>query len=51
MKNNYSRFVIIGLLALFIFQITGCNTIEGVGKDVKRAGESIEKAGDNGKKK
>jgi predicted small secreted protein len=51
MKNSYSRFTFIGLLALFIFQIAGCNTIEGVGKDVKRAGESIEKAGDNGKKK
>jgi predicted small secreted protein len=51
MKNNYLRFAFIGLSALLIFHIAGCNTIEGVGKDVKRAGESIEKAGENGKKK
>jgi len=26
--------------------LAGCNTIEGVGKDVKRAGEAVEEAAD-----
>lgn len=32
-------FVILAALAL-----AGCNTLEGVGKDVKKGGEAIEKA-------
>ena len=34
-------FVCIILAALFA---AGCNTIQGVGKDVKKGGEAIEKA-------
>lgn len=33
------------LLALAAFTLAGCNTMEGFGQDVKKAGESIEKAG------
>jgi predicted small secreted protein len=36
------------LLSVFVL-LTACNTISGVGKDVQRAGESIENAA--GKKK
>ncbi|HJV59416.1 MAG TPA: entericidin A/B family lipoprotein [Albitalea sp.] len=30
--------------ALFAFVLAGCNTIDGLGKDIKKAGESIEDA-------
>lgn len=37
------------LMAVFalmgVFSLTACNTIQGVGQDIKKAGESIEKAG------
>jgi predicted small secreted protein len=29
----------------------GCNTVEGVGKDIKATGSAVEKAADNAKKK
>ena len=29
---------------MFVFAVAGCNTMEGVGKDIKKGGESIEKA-------
>jgi predicted small secreted protein len=31
-------------IASVIVLLAGCNTMEGVGKDVKKAGEAIEKA-------
>jgi predicted small secreted protein len=33
------------LMALCVLALGACNTIEGVGKDVKKAGEAIERAG------
>ena len=35
------KLVSLMLMALFL---VGCNTIEGVGKDLKKGGEKIEKA-------
>jgi len=35
---------IAALIALFAVVVTGCNTIQGVGKDVQKAGEKIEDA-------
>ena len=35
--------------ALAAVAITGCNTVEGVGKDVKAGGQAIEKAADKNK--
>jgi predicted small secreted protein len=32
------------LVAAALFVLAGCNTIDGVGKDIKKAGESIEDA-------
>ncbi|ACV68542.1 entericidin A/B family lipoprotein [Desulfohalobium retbaense] len=29
-------------LAIGLVVLTGCNTIEGIGKDIKKAGETIE---------
>jgi predicted small secreted protein len=37
-------FILLAALAL-----AGCNTIEGVGKDIKKGGEVIEKAADKSK--
>ena len=31
-------------IASAILLLAGCNTVQGVGKDVKKAGEAIEKA-------
>ena len=35
---------IIAVLALGVIVLAGCNTVEGMGKDIKKAGESIEKS-------
>lgn len=38
------------LMVIFSFMavvsLAGCNTVEGVGKDIKKGGEKIEKAAD-----
>ncbi len=39
---------LISLLAVCM-AVAGCNTIEGVGKDVKKGGEAIEKAAEKAK--
>jgi predicted small secreted protein len=31
-------------LAICAFVLTGCNTVQGVGKDVEKAGEAIQKS-------
>jgi entericidin B len=35
-------FILAGVFALVL---TGCNTVQGMGKDIKKGGEAIEKAG------
>lgn len=32
------------VILLMAFSIVGCNTVSGVGKDIQKAGESIEDA-------
>ncbi|MRR51204.1 MAG: entericidin A/B family lipoprotein [Rhodocyclaceae bacterium] len=32
------------LLVFLAFLAAGCNTVQGVGKDIKKGGEAIEKA-------
>ncbi|HZZ93230.1 MAG TPA: entericidin A/B family lipoprotein [Usitatibacter sp.] len=39
--------IVMGVVAALA--LAGCNTVEGVGKDVKKAGETIEKAADRHK--
>jgi predicted small secreted protein len=34
----------VGSVVLAVLFLAGCNTIEGVGKDIKKGGETIEKA-------
>lgn len=36
------RFIMIALIA--VFQLTACNTLSGVGKDIQKGGEAIEKS-------
>ena len=36
--------VVILIWAMFSLTLAACNTIEGMGKDIRKAGESIEKA-------
>jgi entericidin B len=31
------------ILAVWAFALTGCNTMEGLGKDMERAGEAIQR--------
>jgi len=40
-------FVASGLLVLSVACLPGCNTVEGVGKDVQAAGEGISDAADD----
>lgn len=42
MKN--SRLWLLLLAAGLALSLSACNTVEGAGKDIKKAGESIEKA-------
>jgi len=35
--------------AFFMVAVSACNTIEGVGKDIKKGGEVIEKTADKAK--
>lgn len=44
MKN--AKIVWLAVMAAFVLSLTACNTVEGVGKDVKKVGDKIEKAGD-----
>ncbi len=38
--------VVLLLIAVgVVFSIYGCNTVEGMGRDIQKAGEAIEKAG------
>ncbi len=32
------------LAILFAFTVTGCNTIDGMGKDIEKAGEAVQKS-------
>jgi predicted small secreted protein len=41
MKKNLT----LTLLAALLLMVSACNTVNGFGKDVKKAGETIEKAG------
>ena len=44
------KLVIAGFLGLFSAGVlSGCNTIGGIGKDVKKGGEAIEKAAEKAK--
>lgn len=39
-----NRIEIVVLALLVAFSLSACNTFQGVGKDIKKGGEAIEKA-------
>ncbi|MBL8519036.1 MAG: entericidin A/B family lipoprotein [Betaproteobacteria bacterium] len=39
--------LITALVAVFV--LAGCNTVQGLGKDIKKGGEAIEKAAEKAK--
>ncbi len=41
-----SKIALLALIAVFAFNLSACNTVEGVGKDVKKVGDEIEEAAD-----
>ena len=48
-QNMKSIFAI--FLAATVLALTGCNTVEGAGKDVKATGQAVENAADKSKPK
>ena len=48
MKNTTRKIIAALLLSAFALSITACNTMAGVGKDTKKAGEKIEKEPERG---
>ena len=45
-QMKYAKTILLALMVVSVFALSACNTVQGVGKDVKKAGETIEKAGD-----
>lgn len=41
------KLVTVLLILSFVLALSACNTIEGVGKDVQKAGEKVEDAAKN----
>jgi predicted small secreted protein len=48
-ENPMNRTKLILLALLAAFALSGCNTIAGVGKDVKKAGEVVEETAEDAK--
>ncbi len=43
---KHAKIMMLALMVVSVFALSACNTVEGVGKDVKKVGEKIEKAGE-----
>jgi len=41
-----TKLVLLAMIIASVFTLTACNTVEGVGKDVKKVGDKIEDAAD-----
>ena len=39
------KVVVLAIATGVVFSIYGCNTVRGVGQDIEKAGEAIQKAG------
>ncbi|WP_334120404.1 entericidin A/B family lipoprotein [Limnobacter sp.] len=44
------KMISVFLLALSTLSLSACNTVEGMGKDIKAGGEAIERSADENKK-
>lgn len=38
------RYIFISLIVV-LFSVSACNTVQGIGRDIKKAGEGLEKVG------
>mgnify|MGYP003944591749 FL=1 len=38
------RLALLSLLGLLVLNLSACNTLSGIGKDLKKGGEAIERA-------
>jgi len=43
-------FRLLAIAALALFALSACNTIAGIGKDVKKVGEAVNEAAEDGKR-
>ena len=43
---KHAKIMMLALMMGSVLALSACNTVEGVGKDVKKVGEKIEKAGE-----
>jgi entericidin B len=48
-KGSIMKIALAALFAATMISLTGCNTVEGAGKDVKAAGQAVEKTADKSK--
>lgn len=46
---NVQKFVALAAAFFAVATLAGCNTVEGVGKDVKSTGKAIERTADDAK--
>jgi predicted small secreted protein len=44
-------FITIAICAFFLTALAGCNTVQGMGKDIEKAGEKTQEAADAVRKK
>lgn len=49
MKQYLNSFKIVAATVTLAFALGACNTMEGVGKDVEKGGQKIERAADKAK--
>ncbi|MEO8346068.1 MAG: entericidin A/B family lipoprotein [Betaproteobacteria bacterium] len=45
----FEKFAALAIMAGMVIGLAACNTVEGAGKDVKAAGQGIEKAAEKAK--
>lgn len=48
-RNFFALAVLFGVMTLGLSALGGCSTVEGVGKDIQKGGEAIERAADRNK--
>lgn len=48
-RKRTLELLVLSLLAFVLSGVSGCATVEGIGKDVQKGGEAIERAADRKK--
>jgi entericidin B len=49
MRRTTTAIILLGLFALIAGVTGGCSTVEGLGKDIQKGGEAIERAAERSK--